>query len=95
MKGPKYRLPSRIDFTKGRDIVKDALQTYYKRWSKKKGVGVHALHDCKNEFLRIIYIRIDNFTKHPVIEKGIGEITPSHSPQHPCNQNDTSLKICK
>ena len=64
-KGPKYRLPSRIDFTNCRDIVEDALQTYCKRWSKK----VHALNDWKNEFLRIIDIRIDNFTKHPYLFK--------------------------
>ena len=48
--GPKYRLPSRIDFTKCRDIVEDALQTYCKRWSKKEGVEVHALIDWKNNF---------------------------------------------
>ena len=51
------------------DIVEDALQTYCKRWSKKEGVGVHALNDWKNEFLRIIDIRIDNFTKHPHLFK--------------------------
>ena len=61
--------PSRVDFTKCRDIVEDALQTYCKRWSKKEGVGVHALNDWKNEFLRIIDIRIDNFTKHPHLFK--------------------------
>ena len=69
MKGPKYRLPSRNYFTKCRDIVEDALQTYCKRWSKKEGVWVHALNDWKNEFLRIIDIRIDNFTKHPHLFK--------------------------
>ena len=68
-KGPKYTLPSRVDFTKCRDIVEDALQTYCKRWSKKEGVGVHALNDWKNEFLRIIDMRIDNFTKHPHLFK--------------------------
>ena len=52
-----------------RDIVEDALQTYCKRWSKKEGVGVHALNDWKNEFLRVIDIRIDNFTKHPHLYK--------------------------
>ena len=62
-------LSSRIDFTKCRDIVEDALQTYCKRWSKKEGVGVHALNDWKNEFLRVIDIRIDNFTKHPHLYK--------------------------
>ena len=49
--------------------LKDALQTYCKRRSKKEGVGVHALNDWKNEFLRIIDIRIDNFTKHPHLFK--------------------------
>ena len=68
-KGPKYRLPSSIDFTKCRDIVEDALQTYCKRWSKKEGIGVHALNDWKNEFLRIIDIRIDHLTKHPHLYK--------------------------
>ena len=32
-------------------------------------VGVHALNDWKNEFLRVIDIRIDNFTKHPHLYK--------------------------
>ena len=68
-KGPKYRLPSRIDFTECRVIVEDALQKYCKRWSKKEGVGVHALNDWNNEFLRIIDIRIDNFTKQPHLFK--------------------------
>ena len=31
---------------------------------KKEGVGVHALNDWKNEILRIIDVRIGNFTKH-------------------------------
>ena len=30
---------------------------------------MHALNDWKNEFLRIIDIRIDNFTKHPHLFK--------------------------
>ena len=30
---------------------------------------MHALNDWKNEFLRIIDIRIDNFTKHPHLYK--------------------------
>ena len=68
-KGPKYRLPSRIDFTKCRSFVEEALQSYCKRWCKKENVGVHALNDWKNEFLRIIDIRIENFTKNPHLYK--------------------------
>ena len=40
------------------------LQTYFKRWFKKEGVGVNALNDWKDEFLRIVDIRIENFTTH-------------------------------
>ena len=50
-------------------IVEDALQTYCKRWSKKEDIGVHALNDWKNEFLRSIDKRIDKFTKHPQLFK--------------------------
>ena len=46
-----------------------AYMYFVKRWSKKEGVGVHALNDWKNEFLRIIDIRIDNFTTHPHLFK--------------------------
>ena len=49
--------------------VEEALQTYCKRWYKKEGIGVHALNDWKNEFLRIVDIRIENFTIHPLLYK--------------------------
>ena len=65
----KYRLPSRIYFTKCRSIVEEVLQIYCKRWYKKEGVGVHALNDWKNEFVRIVDIRIENFTTHPHLYK--------------------------
>ena len=68
-KGPKYRLPSRIHFTKCRNIIEEALQTYCKGWCKTDRGGVHALNDWKNEFLRIVDIRIENFTAHPHLYK--------------------------
>ena len=54
-----------IDITKRRRIVMEALQTNCKRWREKKFVVVHAVNDRKNEFLRIIDIRKENFTTHP------------------------------
>ena len=69
MKGTKCRLLSRIDFTKCRSIVEEAFQTYCKRWCKKEGVGMHALNDCKNEFLRIVDIKIEIFTTYPHLYK--------------------------
>ena len=60
---------SRIDFSKCRSIVEEALQTYNKRWCKKEGIGVHALNDWKNEFVRIVDIRIEHFTTHQHLYK--------------------------
>ena len=68
-KGPKYRLPSRIDFTKCRSIVEETIQTYCKGRCKKEGVGVRALNNWNNEFLRIVDIRIEHFTAHPKLFK--------------------------
>ena len=45
------------------------VQNCCKLWCKKEGVGVHALNDCKDEFLRIVDIRIENFTTHPHLYK--------------------------
>ena len=45
------------------------LQAYCKRWCKKVGVGVRVLNDLKNEFLRIVDIRIEHFTTHPHLYK--------------------------
>ena len=49
--------------------VREVLQTYCKRWCKNEGAGEHALNDWKNEFLRIVDIRIENFTMHPNLYK--------------------------
>ena len=46
---------------------------------KKEGVRVHALKDWKNDFfLFIIYIRIDNFTKHPHLYQQPPVVQSSH-----------------
>ena len=67
LKGPKYRLPSRIDFKACRKIIEDALISYAKHWCKQEGVENHALSQWKNMILSIIDIRINicNFLSHP------------------------------
>ena len=45
------------------------FRTYCKRWCKKEGVVVHALNDWKDDFLRIVDIRIENLTTHPHLYK--------------------------
>ncbi|KAK3098790.1 hypothetical protein FSP39_023152 [Pinctada imbricata] len=64
-KRPKYRIPSKIDFIKCREVLKEALDNYTKRWCKSEGVESHSLNDWKNLILDITDIRIDNFHKNP------------------------------
>ncbi|KAK3101173.1 hypothetical protein FSP39_001523, partial [Pinctada imbricata] len=44
-KGPKHRIPSKIDFVKCREVLTEALDNYTKRWCKSEGVEPHALND--------------------------------------------------
>ena len=44
-------------------------RAYCKRWCKREGVGVHVLNEWKNDFLRIVDIRIEIFTTHPHLYK--------------------------
>ena len=60
-----YRIPSKIDFVKCREVLTEALDNYTKRWCKSEGVEPHALNDWKNLILDITDIRIDNFHKNP------------------------------
>ena len=70
--GHSLRKDPNTDFRPGLilpPIVEEALQTYCKRWCKKEGVGVYSLNDWKDEFLRIVDIRIENFTTQPHLYK--------------------------
>ena len=64
-KGPKFRLPSRIDFNACKDVFSESLDTYCARWCKKEGVDTYALNDYKKAILDIVDIRINNFHTNP------------------------------
>ena len=64
-KGPKFRLPSRIDFNHCKKVFSESLDNYCARWCKKEAVGDYALSDYKKAILDIVDIRIDNFLKNP------------------------------
>lgn len=79
-KGPKFRLPSRIDFKVCREVIEEAIDKYCKRWCKREGVELHALKDWKNKIFKIIDIRIENFLSNP------------HLYRQPKTQSITSIK---
>ena len=46
-KGPKYRLPSQIDFNKCREEIAVALNEFCKRWCRREHVECNALNSWK------------------------------------------------
>ena len=53
-KGPKYRLPSQIDFNKCKEEIAVALNEFCKRWSRREKVECNALNSWKVCIFNII-----------------------------------------
>ena len=64
-KGPKYRLPVKIDFDACRESINGSLDSLIKMWCKRENVKTHSLNSWKFEIMKIIDIRINNFKNHP------------------------------
>ena len=52
-KGPKYRLPAHIDFTKCRGAIAKALNDHCTRWCKREHVESNALNNWKLNIFQI------------------------------------------
>ena len=57
-KGPKYRFPAHIDFTKYREAIAKALNDYCTCWCKREHVESNALNNWKLNIFQIIDKRI-------------------------------------
>ena len=64
-KGPKYRLPSQIDFNKCREEIAASLNEFCKRWCKRENVENNALNNWKLNIFKIIDTRISFYSDHP------------------------------
>jgi hypothetical protein len=64
-KGPKYRLPSKVDFKRCRNVILESIDSYIKQWSKREGALQLALREWKDAFLDILDTRIKNFISNP------------------------------
>ena len=53
-KGPKYKFPAHIDFSKCRETIASALNNYCTRWCKREHVESNALHNWKLKIFKII-----------------------------------------
>ena len=63
-KGPKYRLPSQIDFNKCREEIAVALNEFCKRWCRREHVECNALNSWKISIFNIIEKRISFYSKN-------------------------------
>ena len=62
-KGPKYRLPSNIDFPKCRREIAASLNDFSNRWCKRKNVEPDALKEWKINIFKIIDTCISFYPK--------------------------------
>lgn len=64
-KGPKYRLPSRIDFEACRAEIAQAIEQFSDRWCRREKAEQNALSNWKKQVFRIIEIRIKFYKNNP------------------------------
>ena len=57
-KGPKYRLPTQIDFKTCRDQIETSLQDFSIKWCRRENADSKALDPWLKDIFRIIDIRI-------------------------------------
>ena len=53
-KGPKYRFPAHINFTKCREAIAKAINDYCTRWCKREHAESNALNNWKLNIFQII-----------------------------------------
>ena len=63
-KGPKYRLPSQIDFNKCREEITVAFNEFCKRWCRREHVECNALNSWKISIFNKIEKRISFYSKN-------------------------------
>ena len=61
-KGPKYRLPSQIDFNKCREEIAVVLNEFCKRWCRREHDECNALNSWKISIFNIIEKNVSYFT---------------------------------
>ena len=66
-KGPKYRPPSKINWSACFDTIKDAVTNYCIKWCKRESADKHALNMFKDKIITVVSERI-NFYKENYVE---------------------------
>ena len=64
-KGPKYRLPNKIDFNECRTQIAEALYDFSSKWCKRELVENKALNEWIKQIFKIIDTRINFYNSNP------------------------------
>ena len=84
LKGPKYRLPSKIDFTSCLDDMTSSIENFCSKWCKRENVPCDALYKWKSKIFDIIEQRIRFYNDNP-----------QHLPNPPVMTNSKIRNIIK
>ena len=60
-KRPKYRPPSKIDWKECRQVTKDALSSFCKKWCKREKSDKKSLDSYLNKCMNVVDKRISHF----------------------------------
>ena len=64
-KGPKYRLPTKIDFKACVEDITSSINNFSNKWCKRENVTTDALAKWKQMISSIIKLRIDFYRNNP------------------------------
>lgn len=64
-KGPKYRIPSDINFYECKKTIVDALDDYSNKWQKREKVGKGVLSLWKSTILKRVDSKIQFYLSNP------------------------------
>ena len=65
MKGPKYRLPTKIDFKACAMDISSSVNNFCSKWCKRENVSTNALSKWKEMVSKIIEQRINFYRNNP------------------------------
>ena len=60
-KGPKYRPSSKIDWKECRQVTKDALSSFCKKWCKREKSHKKSLDSYLNKYMNVVDKRISHY----------------------------------
>jgi hypothetical protein len=65
-RGPKFRLPTPINFETCMEEIENSIMDYCGKWCKRENADISSLYEWKNKVLSMIEKRVNFFIKNPL-----------------------------